>query len=181
MTKEATPLKPKIDDYTLRELAQKATAAVNEGEQLASEMTEEDKQNAENISKFLDVIPQVNRSKFHAAIGSKEFINAFTQHSAESAEICVKVEHDGASTKPPINVNNKEPYAAFIVKQKKIAEESYKQPRREYATKNRFRKVNIPLQMFASGCQATSTPCLQDQTIDKVILHKDDHGNTPIA
>jgi hypothetical protein len=145
MTKEATPLKPKIDNYALRKLAQEATAAVNEGEQLASEMTEDDKQNAENISKFLDAIPQVNHSKFHAAIGSKEFINAFTQHSVESAEICVKVKHNGASIKPPIDVNDKECYAAFIAEQKKISEESYEQHRHEYATKNYFGKVNIPL------------------------------------
>ncbi len=181
MTKDAIPPKLKVDDYTLRELAQEATAAVNDGEQLASETTDNNKQNTKNISKFLDAIPQANHSKFLPAIGSKEFINTFTQYSAESAENHVKVEHNGASTKPPIDVNDEEHYAAFIAKQKKIAKESYEKHRCEYAAKKCFGKVNIPLQTFASGFQVTSAPCLRDQSIDKVILCKDDCGNTPIA
>jgi hypothetical protein len=41
--------------------------------------------------------------------------------------------------------------------------------------------VKIPFQTFTSGFQVTSAPCLGDQTIEKVVLHKDNHGNTPIA
>jgi hypothetical protein len=41
--------------------------------------------------------------------------------------------------------------------------------------------VKIPFQTFTSGFQVTSAPHLGDQTIEKVILHKDDRGDTPIA
>jgi hypothetical protein len=142
-------------------------------------------QNADNISKFLGAIPQESCSKFLAmTISSDEFINAFTQQSAESAEFCVKVEHDGASTKPPIAATDKERYAAFVAEQEKTAEEAYAQHKRAYAAKNRFRKVNLPpfaLQTFTTEFQVTSAPRLHDQPIDRVILLKDDRGDTPIA
>jgi hypothetical protein len=41
--------------------------------------------------------------------------------------------------------------------------------------------VKIPFQTFTSGFQVTSAPPLGDQTIKKVVLCKDDCGNTPIA
>ncbi len=41
--------------------------------------------------------------------------------------------------------------------------------------------MKIPFQTFTSGFQVTSAPCLGDQTIEKVVLCKDDRGNTPIA
>ncbi len=54
----------------------------------------DDMRNADNMSKILGAIPQESCSKFLATISSNEFINAFTQQSAKSAEFCVKVEHD---------------------------------------------------------------------------------------
>ncbi len=41
--------------------------------------------------------------------------------------------------------------------------------------------MKIPFQTFTSGFQVTSAPRLGDQTIKKVVLCKDNRGNTPIA
>ncbi len=148
------------------------------------EMTEDDMWNTDNISKFLGAIPQESCSKFLATISSDKFINAFTHQSAESAEFCVKVKHNGASTKLPIAATNKERYAAFVAEQEKTAEEAYAQHRRAYAANNRFSKVDLPpfaLQTFTTGFQVTSAPRLRDQPINRVILLKDDRRDTPIA
>ncbi len=151
MTKAGTPPKLKGEDLTtLRSIIQTASAAVNKSDGFASamdddEMTEDDMQNADNISKFLGAIPQESCSKFLATISSDKFINAFTQQSAESAEFCVKVEHDGASTKLPIAATDEERYAVFVAKQEKTAEEAYAQHKHAYAAKNHFSKVNLPL------------------------------------
>jgi hypothetical protein len=190
MTKAGTPPKLKGEDLTtLRGIIQTASAAVNKSDEFANamdddEMTEDNMRNADNISKFLGAIPQESRSKFLATISSDKFINAFTQQSAESAEFCVKVEHNGASTKPPIVATDKERYAAFIAEQEKTAEEAYAQYRHAYVAKNCFSKINLPpfaLQTFTTGFQVTSAPHLRNQPIDRVILLKDNCGDTPIA
>ncbi len=41
--------------------------------------------------------------------------------------------------------------------------------------------MKIPFQTFASSFQVTSALCLGDQTFEKVVLCKDDQGDTPIA
>ena len=189
MTKAGTPPNLKGENLTtLHGIIQTTGAAVNKSDEFASAMDDDemtdDMRNADNISKFLGAIPQESCSKFLATISSDKFINAFTQQSAESAEFRVKVEHDGASTKLPIAATNKERYAAFVAEQEKTAEEAYAEHKRAYATKNRFSKVNLPLfalQTFTIGFQVTSAPRLRDQPINRVILLKDDCGDTPIA
>jgi hypothetical protein len=149
MTKAGTPPKLKGEDITtLRGIIQTVGAAVNKSDVFASAMDDDemtgDMWNADNISKFLGAIPQESCSKFLATISSDEFINAFTQQSAKSAEFRVKVEHDGALTKPPIAATDEERYGAFVAEQEKTAEEAYAEHKRAYAAKNRFSKVNLP-------------------------------------
>jgi hypothetical protein len=61
-------------------------------------------------------------------------------------------------------------YAAFLASQTQTSKEEYEHFKSDYAAKNRFGQVKIPLQIFQSGFQVTSTPCLGDQTIVNVVL-----------
>ncbi len=81
MTEAGTPPKLKGEDLTtLRGIIQTAGAAVNKSDEFASAMDDDemtdDMRNADNISKFLGVIPQESYSKFLATISSDKFINA---------------------------------------------------------------------------------------------------------
>jgi hypothetical protein len=72
-------------------------------------------------------------------------------------------------------------YNAFVESQNETSKEEYARFKTRYAETNRFGKVKTPFQTFTSGFQVTSAPRLGDQTIEKIVLRKDDRGDTPIA
>jgi hypothetical protein len=51
--------------------------------------------------------------------------------------------------------------------------EEYKTPARQ------FSNVNITGNVLKSGFQVTTAPCLGNKNIDKIILHKENQGDTP--
>jgi hypothetical protein len=72
-------------------------------------------------------------------------------------------------------------YAAFVAALSETLKEEYEYFKRKYAATNCFGNAKITFQTFTSGFQVTSAPCLGDQTIAKVVLHKYDCGDTPLA
>ncbi len=72
-------------------------------------------------------------------------------------------------------------YAAFSAKQAVTSKEEYERYKWQYNATNHFGAAKIPFQTFASGFQVTTAPHLNDQSITKVVLCKDDHGDTPLA
>jgi hypothetical protein len=138
--------------------------------QADNNMSNEDTAASDNLGKFLAAIPLANRSQFLAAISSKEFLKSFTAiASNDSKPPQVKFEHDDND------------YAAFAAKQAETSKEEHEHYKSQYNATNRFGKANIPFQTFASGFQVTAAPCLGDQSITKVVLCKDDRGDTPLA
>ncbi len=133
-------------------------------------MSNEDTAASDNRGKFLAAIPLASCSQFLVAISSKEFLKSFTAiASNDSKPPQVKFEHGD------------DDYAAFATKQAETSKEVYERYKSQYNATNHFGNANIPFQTFASGFQVTAAPCLGDQSITKVVLHKDDHGDTPLA
>jgi hypothetical protein len=79
------------------------------------------------------------------------------------------------------NQSEDKAYAAFVAAQSETWKEEYECFKRKYAATNCFGNAKIPFQTFTSGFQVTSAPRLGDQTIAKVVLCKDDCGDTPLA
>jgi hypothetical protein len=128
------------------------------------ELSDEDKTNLENIKKFLLTIPCTTWSQFLKAISSSDFLKTFATALGNSGTFQVKFEND-----EPTPSGNKDAYsdayAAFLASQTQTSKEEYERFKSNYAAKNRFGQVKIPLQTFQSGFQVTSTPHLGDQTI----------------
>jgi hypothetical protein len=72
-------------------------------------------------------------------------------------------------------------YAAFVAAQSETLKEKHERFKSKYAATNCFGNTKIPFQTFTSDFQVTSAPRLGDQTIAKVVLCKDDCGDTPLA
>ncbi len=146
-------------------------------------MSDANKAASESIQKFLLAIPPASHSQFLAKIGSDEFLKTFASVlSGAAGGIQVKFEHDpdtqlGADT----NRSEDKAYAAFFAAQSATSKEEYKRFKRKNAATNCFGNAKIPFQTFTSGFQVTSAPRLGDQSIAKVVLPKDDCGNTPLA
>jgi hypothetical protein len=122
-------------------------------------------------------------SQFLAKIGSDEFLKTFASVPLGAAGgVQVKFEHD-FDTQQGANANRSEnkAYAAFIAAQSETSKEEYECFKRKYAATNCFGNAKIPFQTFTPGFQVTSAPCLGDQSIAKVVLCKDDCGDTPLA
>ena len=133
-------------------------------------MSNEDTAASDNLGKFLAAIPLASRSQFLAAISSKEFLKSFTAiASDDSKPPQVKFEHGN------------DDYAAFAAKQAKTSKEEYERYKSRSNATNHFGNANIPFQTFASGFQVTAAPRLGDQSITKVVLCKDDRGDTSLA
>jgi hypothetical protein len=133
-----------------------------EGIKEDEELSNEDKTNLENIKKFLSTIPRTTRSQFLAAISSSDFLKTFATASGNSGTFQVKFGNDEMTP-----LGNKDTYsdayAAFLASQTQSSKEEYEHFKSNYAAKNRFGLVKIPLQTFQSGFQVTSTPHLGDQ------------------
>jgi hypothetical protein len=137
---------------------------------LDNDMSNEDKAASDNIGKFLAAIPSASRSQFLAAISSKEFLKFFTaiaSDDSETPQVKFKYENDD--------------YAAFVAKQAETSREEYEHYKSQYNAINHFGNAKVPFQAFASGFQVTAAPCLGDQSLTKVVLCKDDCGDTPLA
>jgi hypothetical protein len=133
------------------------------------ELSNEDKTNLKNIEKFLSMIPHTTWSQFLAVISSSDFLKTFATASGNSGTFQVKFGND--ETMPSGNKDAySDAYAAFLASQTQTSKEEYKCFKSDYAAKNRFGQVKIPLQTFQSGFQVTSTPRLGDQTIVNVVL-----------
>ncbi len=143
-------------------------------------LSNEDKTNLENIEKFLLTIPHTAWSQFLAAISSSDFLKTFPTASGNSGTFQVKFGND--ETTPSGNkYAYSDTYAAFLASQTQTSKEVYERFKSDYAAKNYFSQVKIPLQTLQSGFQVTSTPCLGDQTIVNVVLRKGDRGDSPNA
>ncbi len=133
-------------------------------------MSDEDKAASDNVRKFLAAIPPSSCSQFLAAISSNEFLKSFTAiASNETESFQVKFE------------NEDKDYDAFAANQSDTLKEEYKCYKHQYNATNHFGAAKIPFQTFASGFQVTAAPRLGDQSIAKVVICKDDHGDTPLA
>jgi hypothetical protein len=138
--------------------------------QADNDMSNEDTAASDNLGKFLAAIPLASHSQFLVAISSKEFLKSFTAIvSDDSKPPQVKFEHGDDDC------------AAFAAKKAKTSKEEYERFKSRYYATNHFGNANIPFQTFASGFQVTAAPCLGDQSITKVVLRKDDCGDTPLA
>jgi hypothetical protein len=137
--------------------------------QADNDMSNEDTAASDNLGKFLAAIPLARCSQFLAASSSKEFLKSFTAIASDDSDCPqVKFEHG----------NND--YAAFAAKQAETSKEEYERYKSRYNATNHFGNANIPFQTFASGFQVTAAPYLGDQSIPKVVLCKDDCGDTPL-
>jgi hypothetical protein len=188
MTKEDSPL-PKAKQDDLGNLPKDANEAVARLEH----ENEEYKKASNNLQKFLSAIPAESRSQFLTAIGSNDFLKSFgTPASVEvknedgSKRVMFKNgtttamgEEDPDQGRRQSDANITKAYNAFVEGQNNTLKEEYERFKARYAANNRFGNVKIPFQTFTSGFQITSAPCLGDQTIKKVVLCKDDRGNTP--
>jgi hypothetical protein len=135
-------------------------------------MSDEDKAASKNIGKFLASLPLASHSQFFAAVSSKEFLESFsaaTTTSGNSAPPQVKFEYGDND------------YAAFAAKQAENSKEEYECHKCQYNATTLFGKAKVPVQTFASGFQVSATPCLGDQSLTKVVLLKDNCGDTPLA
>jgi hypothetical protein len=186
MTKEETPLpKMRPGGIDLDNLLKMANNAVKHNELEENQMTDEDKRASENIQNFLSAIPADNRSQYLATISSNDFLKTFGQ----TGRVKVKFEDgttrvlDATKENPdqPEEDPDQQAYAAFVTAQNLTSKEEYERFKSRYTASTCFGNMKIPFQAFASGFQVTSAPCLGDQTIEKVVLCKDDWGDTPIA
>ncbi len=151
-----------------------------EGIKEEEELSDEDKTNSENIEKFLLTIPCTTWSQFLAAISSSDFLKTFATALGNFGTFQVKFGND--ETTPSGNKDAySDAYAAFLASQTQTSKEEYERFRSNYAAKNCFGQVKIPLQTFQSGFQVTLTPRLGDQTIVNVVLQKGDCGDSPVA
>jgi hypothetical protein len=140
-----------------------------EGIKDEEELSNEDKTNLENIKKFLSTIPCTTRTQVLAAISSSDFLKTFATASGNSRTFQVKFGND--ETTPSGNKDaHSNVYAAFLASQNQTSKEEYERFKSNYAAKNHFGQVKIPLQTFQSGFQVTSTPRSGDQTIVNVVL-----------
>jgi hypothetical protein len=138
--------------------------------QADNEMSDEDKAALDNVGKFLAAIPPSSRSQFLAVISSDEFLKSLTAIASNETETFqMKFE------------NEDKDYAAFATNQSDTLKEEYKRYKRQYNATNHFGAAKIPFQTFPSGFQVTAAAHLGDQSITKVVLRKDDHGDTPLA
>jgi hypothetical protein len=146
-------------------------------------MSDADKAASKSIQKFLLAIPPASHSQFLAKIGSDEFFKTFASVSLGAAGSGqVKFEHDPDMQLGSNAISSEDKaYAAFIAAQSETSKEEYECFKRKYAATNCFGNAKIPFQTFTSGFQVTSAPHLGDQTIAKVVLHKNDRGDTPLA
>ncbi len=135
-------------------------------------MSDEDKAASKNIGKFLASLPSASRSQFFAAVSSKEFLEFFSAATATSSD----------SAPPQVKFEYRDDdYAAFAAKQAENSKEEYERYKGQYNATTLFGKAKVPVQTFASGFQVSATPCLGDQSLTKVVLLKDDCGDTPLA
>jgi hypothetical protein len=146
-------------------------------------MSDADKAASESIQTFLLAIPPASCSQFLAKISSDEFLKTFASVlSGAAGSAQVKLEHD-PNTQLGANANRSEDEAcaAFVAAQSETSKKEYKRFKRKYAATNCIGNTKIPFQTFTSGFQVTSAPRLGDQTIAKVVVCKDDCGDTPLA
>jgi hypothetical protein len=111
------------------------------------ELSDEDKTNLENIKKFLSTIPHTAWSQFLAAISSSDFLKTFATALGNSGTFQVKF---GNHEKMPSGNKDaySDVYAAFLASQTQTSKEDYEHFKSNYAAKNRFDQVKIPLQTF---------------------------------
>jgi hypothetical protein len=137
------------------------------------EMTEDDKKINEGLQKFLLAIPAESRSQFLAAISSNEFLKSFGV--TEDGPNRVKFEDkDEVERRRQSDADVAKAYNTFVEGQNETSKEEYERFKTRYAATNRFGKVKTPFQTFTSGLQVTSAPCLGNETIEKIVLRKDD-------
>jgi hypothetical protein len=134
-----------------------------------NEMSNEDKAASDKIGKFLAAIPLASRSQFLEAISSKEFLKSFSAIASND------------STSPQVKFGYEDDYAAFAAKQAETSKEEYERYKRQYNATTLFGNTKVPFQSFASGFQVTAAPRLGDQSLTKVVLCMDDHGDSPLA
>jgi hypothetical protein len=134
----------------------------------------------ENIEKVLSTIPGTTQSQFLAAISSSDFLKTFAAASGNSGTFQVKFRNDEMMPSG-IKDTYSNAFAAFLASQTQTSKEEYERFKSNYAAKNRFGQVKIPLQTFQSCFQVTLTPHLGDQTIVNAVLQKGDRGDSPIA
>jgi hypothetical protein len=124
----------------------------------------------DKLGKYYTSLPVVDRSQFLAAIGSDEFMEAFSAYASSKRsppEVKFESEDDG--------------FDAFADSEAANAKEEYERYKRHYNATTLFGKANVPAQTFSSGFQVNSNPRLGDQSLSKVILYKGDRGDTPLA
>jgi hypothetical protein len=179
MVKDKSPPAQKGSPCNLGNLMQQADKEIK----MYGGMSDADKTAFKSIQKFLLAIPPASRSQFLAEIGSDEFLKNFASVSLGAAGgVQIKFEHD-PNMQLGANANRSEDgaYAAFVAAQSETSKEEYECFKRKYAATNCFGNAKIPFQTFTYGFQVTSAPRLGDQTIAKVVLCKDDCGDTPLA
>jgi hypothetical protein len=68
-------------------------------------------------------------------------------------------------------------YEAFLATQSNTTEEDYQKVKSTYITPSKcFSHVDITANIFPTGFEMSTAPCLGDQEIAKIILKKNDHG-----
>ncbi len=179
MVKDKSPPAQKGSPHDLGNLMQPA----NKELKMYEGMSDANKAASDSIKKFLLAIPPASHSQFFAEIGSDEFLKTFASVLlGATGGVQVKLEHD-PDTQLGADANRSEDkvYAAFVAAQSETSKEEYERFKRKYAATNCFSNAKIPFQTFTSGFQVTSAPHLGDQSIAKVVLCKDDCGDTPLA
>ncbi len=139
-------------------------------------MSDADKAASESIQKFLLAIPPASHSQFLAKIVSDEFLKTFASVlSGAAGGVQVNFEHDpNTQLGADANRGEDDTYADLL-------QLSLKPWKRNTNASSCFGNAKIPFQTFTSGFQVTSAPRLGDQLIAKVVLCKDDHGDTPLS
>ena len=115
-------------------------------------------------------IQRTSRSFSQQLLALLGFLKTFVTALGNSGTFQVKFGND--ETTPSGNKDTySNAYAAFLASQTQTStKEEYERFKSDYAAKNCFGQVKIPLQTFQSGFQVTSTPHLGDQTIVNVVL-----------
>ncbi len=134
------------------------------------------------IPEFYARVPEETQEQLLKAILDKTFLKSLTGGN----DTTYQVDNDDSkgaawSTYGPFAQDFAD-YEAFLATQMDTSQGTYELFREDYKNPARqFSNVKITGNVLKSKFQVTTAPCLGNKNIDKIILHKDDWGDTPAS
>jgi hypothetical protein len=127
------------------------------------------------ISEFYARLPEETREQFLKAISDKTFLKSLAGGNGTTDKVKNEDSTCAVRSTNGLSAQDFADYKAFLATQMDTSQGAYESFKEDYKTPaRRFSNVKITGNVLISGFQVTTAPCLGNENINKVILHKED-------